>query len=620
MESTIQPPVASPGIVQTPVLKNFQYYQNIITGTLADWQPEIQKIDERRKVRANRKNVEEERQKKTILSDETIIPDRTVDFNVRAQKALYTDFLQKSRRILIFNAPEDFPLELQDGRLKLETSFTEGMRYNRWKSPWFKTFDATCLHGAAYAEVVFDTSKPFNCGIEYISRGNLIYSRNLKSLQSAELILREYELTYIEIEGLSKRYNFVPEAMNTLQQTASAGTRGVGTVLLKIYKIYLKRDGIVYTSWYSPTYTNGFMAEEKKLELGIFQIDNDTLMAIITAGLPLPQSLPPATPQDITFYPIFPLRYDELEDEVILDVQGRAALDIQVQEALTHTMTATVNGAIRASQFYPTIEPTPGEPVTNKEIGPLKHGVILSRAFKLQSMPWPNPIIMTVIQALSVRNQNSMGRTDFAALTRDDTEKTATEIAAAQKQSNSLSAMQVSLLADMIVDVYNLCYLIARSQTIYGLCRRKLTTDLRLLAYDWIFTSAGDTEVMQREEKKQAFKEVWMILKDTPAAIPVLCDILRVLFPEEANTWIQALNGPKDQMLAMLSEGLAAASETMFANGLIDQQQLAQTNELVTTAQQMAGGPGNGGPRPELGAKNSGQPSTSGGPQPAAQP
>jgi hypothetical protein len=165
-------PAVNPG--EPNPVKDFAYYQPRLNGIIADWKSqEVDKIVNRRKVRKNLVNVAEARQKGTILGDETIIPDHTIDFNVRQQKALYVNYIETSRRLLLFKPPGNVPYTDKDEIMELEKNFTDGMRYNRWKSAWFKVFDGACLHGACAVEVIFDPSKPFNCAVEYVSRNDL---------------------------------------------------------------------------------------------------------------------------------------------------------------------------------------------------------------------------------------------------------------------------------------------------------------------------------------------------------------------------------------------------------------------------------------------------------------
>ena len=599
-----QPPVTPEATAANPTVKDFQYYSKRANGIIADWRTnEKVKIKVRREARKNVVNVEELRQANKILSDETLIPDRTIDFNVRTQKALYVRFLEESRRLLIFGVHPGFPLDQRDEVAKLEDNFTEGMRYNRWKNAWFKTFDGTCLHGAVAVEVIFDPSKPLNCAIDYISRDDLQFPTNLKSIQSAELILRRYTVTMTEVEGMSKIYGFNPEGVRCLQEI-DANPRATDEKMFEIYKSYYKLDGVVMTAWYSDQWTTDWLSAPKKLDLGIKQVDEAAVAAATNLGIPPEEALKQfATPKDITFYPMFFLKYDEMEDEVILNVPGRAALDLQVQEALTHTVSATVNGAVRASGLYASVEPTnDGDAPSNNVIGTLEHGKILGRPLKIFTVPWPNSILLTVTQALSVRNQSQMGQTDFAALTRNDTEKTATEIQAAQQQKASLSSMQVNLLATVIVDVYSLCWEIARWQKMLGLCRGELTNEPALLNYAYVFSAAGDVEVIQRAEKKQSLREIWQIMKDTPASQQVLEYILELYFPEEAEAWISALSGPKDQAITTLVQIISQELPKMNLNP----DELNTLQGILSSAQALVAGPGNGEPAPELNAPSTG--------------
>lgn len=596
-ETPVEPAVPT-DLQGTP--KNFQYYQKRANAIIADWDAtEHPKILVRREMRKNIVNVEDKRQKSEILSDETFIPDRTIDYNVRTQKALYVRYIEEGRRLLIFGVDPGFPMDKRDDVAKLEDAFTQGMRYNRWKNAWFQLFDGTCLHGACACEVIFDDTKPLNCAVDYITRDDLRFPTKLKSIQSAEIIMRRYVVTMTEIEGMAKLFGFNPEGVKTLQATDATYSRS-DEKMYEIYKCYYKQDGIVMTCWYSSQYSQDWLSAPKKLDLGIKTVDEAAVAAAVNMGMPADAAMAQFTvPRDITFYPVFFLKYDEMEDQVILDVPGRAALDLQIQEAVTHTLTATVNAAIRASGLYASAEPSnDGETPTNETIGALKHGEIFGKPLRFFTTPWPNNILLTVTQALSVRNQSQMGQTDFAALTRNDTEKTATEIQAAQQQKATLSSMQVNLLATMIIDVYSLCWEIARWQAMLGKTSKKLTSDPSLLQYPYTFSAAGDVEVIQRAEKKQSLREIWMIMKDTPAATEVLTYILEMYFPEEAEKWISALQGPKDQILQMLVGTIEEAIQS--GRMQIAPEEYDTIKGILDSARAMVGTPGHGPSAPEL--------------------
>jgi hypothetical protein len=569
-------------ISQTTFIK----YSPKIQGIINDWKStEDPKVKVRREVRKNLVNVNDKRQKEEILGDETIIPDHTINANVSAEKAKYVNYIESSRRLLIFKPPGDFPFQDKGEITNLEEAFTDGMRFNRWKLPWFKVFDGACLHGACAVEVIFDPSKPFNCAIDYVSRNDLRFQLNLKNIQAGEIIARRFEWTIIEVEAMAKRYGFKPEGVKYLEQITQDFASRTTSKMFEVYKVYFKIDGLVQVAWYTEHWTNGWLADPKPLELGLFEIDQITMMQAKQMGLPY---APPATPID--FYPFFPLKYDEQEDEIILDVPGRAALDIQAQEAITHAFSSLINGSIRAAGIYAsTLPANNGDAPTDKVVGKLKHGVILDRPLNFFTPPWPNAnVLLGTIQAISVRNQSQMGRTDFAALTRDDTEKTATEIQAAAKQTAALSSMQVDLLATVIIDVYELCYKIARCQVLLGLCKGYLTNNPELLFIDYSFKAAGDVEVVQRAEKQQALKEIWMIAKDTPAAQSVFEYILEVFFPNEAKDWIQELRLPKDTIISTLANALSLMRERAH----LSPEENGQLENILSQAQAMVGGPG----------------------------
>src|SRR3990167_6638641 len=124
---------------------------------------------------------EDLRKRGDIAPDETFIPDRTIELNIRREQPSYASYLVQSRRLGIFRCKSQPGLDSQ----RLEIEFTNGLRYPGWISPWFKEVDGTQAHGWDSIEVIFDEDKPLHVALEHIGHDKLFWVEGTEKLQDA---------------------------------------------------------------------------------------------------------------------------------------------------------------------------------------------------------------------------------------------------------------------------------------------------------------------------------------------------------------------------------------------------------------------------------------------------
>lgn len=540
------------------------YYKPQIEALLSDWREEEKRVEIRRKVRMNRVNVRDQQQTNAILVDETVISDRTIDSNVKLEKAAYMNYIEQSRRMLMLRPPVATPVDPLAIEL-MENWFTDGVRYTRWKQPWYKISDGAVFHGCNFLEVIFDETKPLKSAIEFVAREDFIFPVTMKDTQMCELVLRRYQLSPAALDAwkADPSLGFNQKILSDVLMKYEKEKRNK---LVDVYKGFFKKAGVVYYFWYSNECKDTWLREPAQLDLGLKVQGGD--------GQYVPAPVP--------VFPFFPLKYQELEDEVVLNIQGRASIDNPTQEAATSLMSSIVNGARRASGFYPFKKPGGLDVGGQGGAFEMKHGQLSSGDIGSIQLPWPNPSVLSVLQALSVRNATQMGRTDFAALTRNDTEKTATEIKAAHDQTATLSSMQVMLLADCVLSAYSLSWEIARSQALAGTIT--LPVPPEVLSLNYTLAPAGDIEVVQRAEKKAALKEAWPIVAQTPAAGKFFEIMMTAIFPEEAPAILAAMNQPNNQQLV----GALAEALIKILPDIKDEGERRDLEQLIGIAQHVA--------------------------------
>lgn len=566
---------------------SWDYYDKGLTKLISDFDnKEVPKCKVRREVRQNKKNVEEEREKGTILADETIIADHTIDTNIGREAIPYVQYLEQSRRILIFK-PKDPTLDTishPEAIQELELNFTRGMRHLRWKKPWYQVIDGCLLHGANPVEVSFDESKPLHCGIEYVKRDDFIIPLKTKNVQAAEFVARKYELFPGDFEVKSNNLGFDTTVTKDLLQ----GKEEERTALIEFYRVWFKKDGIVFIAWYAkgkPTW----LKKPEPLYMGIFAIPPELAEACGYDPAVIVQHNPAQVPMNI--YPVFFLKYDETEVEEVLDCQGRASLDIYTQEAITAMLTGLANGAYRASGIYASATPPAGADADGKASQEIRRGFIHNAGMNFFQPEYPNPILIQACQFLSSRNSQQAGQVDFAAMNRNDSEKTATELNQAKEAAQSLQAASISIFSSIIQEVYTLCYEIARSQALIG--QVKLTKTPALLCQEYILSPAGDTEVVERAEKQQRLLDLYPMFGQTPLGPKFQKMIIENAFPAEAEELLSDLTSNENAKTEMIMR-MGHILETLPLDELhLSADERAGIQHLLAAAQGMVAQPGN---------------------------
>lgn len=588
IDSTLQPNVSPLGPENPLPSFDFKIEMDQLNSLVTAWQEEENNTIRRRKLRENRQSVDEARQNGVILEDETIIPDRTINSNVRRSKVPYTNYITQSKRTLIITDVNEPTRSIES----LELWYTRGMRYPDWKTPWLEMIDGMHVHGGCALEVVYDTTKPFNVGIEYIRREDLIYPLKAKNLQSCPRLLRVYEVSAIQLDELAKDFGFDETIVKDLMQKFYRNE-----AFIKIYRVLLKRDGVVYNAWWSRDNTNGWLREPQVHNIGLFDFDPAVVSRPVPVAPPgmmmgaepmmVPMFLSPqwsqqrlefTQPAKLSLYPIVWFPFQVVESQELLQIQGRVSLDLHVQEAMTSLLSDTVNAAHRASRFYPSAETLPGEDPKMIELGPIKHGVAMSRQLTVFQPNWPNPIILAIQQALKIGKADESGQTDFAATARKDANKTAKEMELATEQANLVITSDMDVFSSPVLLVNALCFNIATHQAIFQLCPQPVHPELLIGNYN--LQPAGDVEVVKRMEDKQNAKEFFNIVQGTPAAEKVLKFLIQRFFPDQADEWIDALEAPdKNALIAQLVSVL----ESIPTNELSPEQKL-NLSQLITAA------------------------------------
>lgn len=558
----------------TTPYKDYAYYKTNIDHNIGVFADEQTKVRNRRDLRRNTHDIMRMRQNNELLADETFIADNTIDVNVRAEKPAYMQFLETARTLITLSPRVPNPSEIAPQVQRLESWFTQGAKYDRWKQPWYLIIDACILHGYIGFEVEFDITKPLHFAIRYIKRDDLVIPAKCADLEELEVIPRRLQLTPMQLEAWKSAPGFNSAEIDRLLQTRENNR----WEKLDIYCILFKHAGVVHKAFYSQA-ANTWLRDPAPLDIGLIKISDD--------GTP--------SPAPVLTYPLVSFLYQATEEEDLLSIEGRAKIDAAAQEAIGRLISATVNGATRASGLYPVRKPHNLDTNGSKQVT-LKHGEVADGNIEALQLPWPSNIALQVIQTLSVRNRQSLGQIDFAAMSRQDTAKSATELQLASKQAAQLSSIQIALFSDAVLKAYSLGFEIARSQAIAGQLDPNNMPDAEaasVLTLDFAKVTSGDTEVLRRAEKIQNLKEIMQIVLPTPAGMFFLKMLFQSMFPDDyakIERELNAIDGQAQQ--AAVYQELVSALEKLIPQLPPDEQR--DLTALINIARQMAPGPGNG--------------------------
>lgn len=569
---------------------NFKDELEVFRALDSDYADEIQATQVRRELREHKKNVGELRAQGLLLPDETIVPDRTIEQNCQLEIIPYINYTEQATDVISFTDPANPSYDFS----RHANWITSLLRYENWQVPWQEMQDCMVLHGAGFHEVVFSEATPAKFEIEYVRRDHLRIPQGTIDINACYRVARCYELTKHQLDLLAAAYAFNESVVQKIKDHYKSKTD-----FIKIFKYFLRdENNYVYNAWFAdPSIAaDDWLRPPEKHFLGDFDLET----TLDEAGQPTQIPVPAPT----TIIPIFGFPYRVQEDQKLLKVQGQAALSVHIQNALTGIYSGVTNGCQRASGVYAAATPAPGEGTSDKTLFFLKPGYVHQGDIRFFSPPWPNAIALSTAQALGVRSASQHGNTDFAAMSRNDTAKRATEIVAAQEESNRIKTARISLYSNRCLSEYRVIFKLILNQIKIGAILPPEDLDVSVLFSPTLtLAMAADTQVVKREQRKQKLADFWPVIAPTPLAPIYLESMLQELFPEEWPIWKAAM---QQQQQAQNAPNPLAVLETIYPQLTPEQQQYVQQQlnpaggPDVTGGQppNVAGGPGDAGVNP----------------------
>lgn len=574
--------------------KNFQYCKQRVDELLRTWDVEINATLYRRRVRNISVNVLDLRAKGMLKPDETYIPVRLIDTNIKRDMPPKIAYLKQSRRLAIFNCKDDPEIDPS----KLEEGFTKLSQYEGWELAYTKVIDGSDVHGWDAVEVCFDRDQDGKFMIDHVGHDNLLFPFDARKLQACPFIIRTRRVTIATLrslvmeDGFDERQCQLVASQNPQVQLSTKNNISLVAptedATREIYKIFWKdNSGVVWVGWYGKVCSDWLKAPEP-LYIGVRHLEDkeipgppepilDPFTGQVVGQKPTTTVVQEWVKSPVKFYPFVLLFHEEVEEQTITDHKGRVWKDEYKQEASCALTSAFVNGCVRASNLHaaPKVGQTGASPKQSEVI--IEHGKLWTEPVEFFTTPWPDSSIFKAAQMLDTQNSSENNQVSYTVNNREDSRKTATEVNSARQDQSLINGVNVTMFSIFMRSVLNICWKIVQSQALQGKVRlclipqidpltgeKKWVNDMEYIGHEYELFAAGDVDVVQRAEKLAQMMQDWPIVSQTPLAQEFLVDYFKTKYPNSAARYEQILRNGYAQ--------IAAA-----------QQHLAQTGSLPGT-------------------------------------
>ena len=489
-------------------------------------------------------DVDAERSGGHLDEDEFLVPAHIIDTNIRREQSKYVAYVTGSRRSAIFSSITEPTVATGE----LERDFTDKTRYSGWQVPLFKIIDGMQLHGYSIAEVQFDEDMPGHFAIEAVNYEDFGFPEDTRDIQACEMVVHRHYFTAIQLLDMVENDDFNEDIIDRLVD--DHGQAPEVESLYQVEKVLFKHDNKVYVAWSCNAKCDDWLRDPRPLYLG--RRDGEML-------------------RDETQYPYVVFPYNIQEDSAVQNATGRAFADRTTQETITSLMSSFVTAHRRAANFYFAKDNEDPNNTNVQTSVRFQNGALIDANIKQFQLRPPDTSMIGAIQSLMSQNAQEQSQINYAAMNRQDSRKTATEIQAASSEAQMLSSTQVSLFSIALKDVYEWCWRIYQSRVVAGVLRPAASLDM-YLNHEFNIKPAGDVDVIERQEKSQKMMQAWGVVSQTALAPVFLQNMMRLMFPDEGESYAEMLQtgNEKDQLLQQLMQ---------IINSLIIDPQTGQLNE-----------------------------------------
>jgi len=556
-------------------------------------------------------SVEEERVNGRLLSDETLIPDRVIDSTIRRELPAFLSYLSGPRLVKLDNVhfPDDDPAVL-------ETAFNTGCKYNGWLTEHYKIIDAGLSHGIAFAEVVYDETKPLKLALEFVSPLDFIYNRRAIKMDDNSCVIRIYRYTADQLQEKVVEFGFSQEVVDALVKSREE-QQDFLTFLFIVYKVTYKNsdDGNqIYSLWYSKDGdAKKWLREPQRVELG-FKIPNPQFGQAQQAAQQLPLPGVPPVPQQEQWQPVglielpyFAYQYYQTSQQELGLSRGIVFLQEFEQELQTTGMSALANNFVRGSGVYAYLDDPESQGSALKETSvKIRTGLVYNKKIGFFNLPPSDPNFMRFLQLRRTNQMQDAGQATAALQSKTGrTRPTAAEVDASVEDTQSLNGISISMYSNFIHQAYTFIFKIAKNlaqqNIIYLVGKKVMTTlpgktepellidnDQMVLAQHYRVLAAGDSDVIKRQDRLTKMANAWPMIQGTTIVSSYLQKFLELLLPEDGKDFALLL-----QQGDMMKNTLLALSQVVQAMlpdiAKIMPDKVQQVQQMIQAAQQLAG-------------------------------
>lgn len=494
-----------------------------------------------RRLRYTEIDIEKEKTAGRLKADEVFVPQHIIDANIRREQSSYIQFVTQSSRAVVMQDVDEPGLDMTI----IERDVTNRVRFDGWQLSMFACIDGMQQNGYGALELVLDERQPGNIAHEFVQLGDLGFVGDTRNLQEAEYVSRNYFFSKTRLLSMvnEEGYNFDPAQVKLVidKEPDSRDDTDVynskDKSLYRIQKLMFRVNGIVHVGWCCNKTCTDWLRAPRPLYIGRRAAVTDPMTG---QQLMMPgQNLPQSQESYETLYPYYIFPYLITENNTISQLKGRAYLDQDTQTAATSLLSSFCTAHRRAASLYFSKDTDdPNADVLMQKNVYLEAGVLINKKVTQFQLTPPSSDMIGAINLIVTANQSETSKVNFAAQNRKDSRKTATEIDAAQQESQTLSTVQVVLFSNSLRGMYQTMFDIVKSRVLTGLIKVDPLL-VQLYGRNYLIKPAGDTDVIDRQRIVKLMMDAWPVMQATPAAEAFLSDLLTKMFPDQAQKYIR---------------------------------------------------------------------------------
>lgn len=548
-----------------------------------------------RQVRQARVNVANLKASGALAANETYIANRVIDENITRALPARLMYLKSGGRLAMF-VPEDARLRVAVAEIQqLESEFWRVLTYEDWEMDYIKCFDGSELLGWDWVEVSYNEARPGHVNVSHVGNDYLVFDQTVQNLQESTIVGRQYLLSEVRLRSLAKANGFNETVFEEVMEKLKTDTSQNGVLITHFF--FKTPDGLVSHGWYYKTGA-AFLLDPKPYYNGVD-------IQVTKTSPPTDGSMNEITTTTWehvheTTYPFVALLHRNTEEKLITRVPGRIDDDYYIQESSSGLMSALVNGCKNASitMWAPkdsNAERGTSAPKQTEVI--LKNGAIWDVPLIPMNVAFPDAGLFKTINLLATRNAEANAQISVATNNRQDSRKTATEVASANHTNDELKSSDVLFWSMFLRNVFQAAWRIVQSQALQGLIKfmpdPKGDNNVTLIKETFTIKPAGDTDYVLRAARIAAMQEDMPMIIKTPLAQIFAEDYLRLRYPDRADAYSEVLKSGQAQKDQAMKAALVSVSKLLKEavtdeTGKLNPEWQAHAAQLQQVSQQVA--------------------------------